>query len=133
MVREVIFIFSSRLTGIFNMYMCRNKNMRYVVILLSVLTALLIPLSDASAWHQKKPVTPYGDFCPHCSHYGASDSSMSHEDAKKAMLDYYQEKGLNVEIENKRGRFIRAKIKDKNKVVDIIIFDRRTGRVRSIY
>jgi len=58
---------------------------------------------------------------------------MTHEDAVKAMTDYYHEKGLNVELENKGGRFIRAKIKEDNSVIDIIIFDRRTGRVRSIY
>jgi hypothetical protein len=58
---------------------------------------------------------------------------MSHDDAKKAMLDYYNKKGLAVEIEQKRGRFIRAKIKDEDKVVDVIIFDRRTGRIRSIF
>jgi hypothetical protein len=101
--------------------------------LIIISIVLLVSLSDLFAKHNKRQVTPYGDFCPHCTHYGASDSSMSHDDAKKAMLDYYHKKGLTVEIENKRGRFIRAKIKDENKVVDVIIFDRRTGRVRSIY
>lgn len=58
---------------------------------------------------------------------------MSHEDAKNAMSEYYQKKGLNVELEKKRGRFIRANIKAKNNVIDVIIFDRQTGRIRSIY
>jgi len=58
---------------------------------------------------------------------------MTHEDAEKAMTDYYHEKGLNVELENRSGRFIRARIKEENRVIDVIIFDRKTGRVRSIY
>jgi hypothetical protein len=58
---------------------------------------------------------------------------MTHEDAKKAMLDYYHEKGLNIELGKKRGRFIKVKVKEKDKVVDVIIFDRKTGRMRSIY
>jgi hypothetical protein len=60
---------------------------------------------------------------------------MTHEAAKKAMLNYYHKKGFRVELVRKRGRFIRAKVKEKEKgkVVDVIIFDRRTGRIRSIY
>ncbi|MBI5664193.1 MAG: hypothetical protein HZC49_03740 [Nitrospirae bacterium] len=98
-----------------------------------VLTLLLVTWSGVYAWRTGKPVTPYGDFCPHCTNYGSCKTIMSHEDARKAMINYYQEKGLNVELENKRGRFIRARIKEQNRVIDVIIFDRRTGRVRSIY
>jgi hypothetical protein len=94
---------------------------------------LLVPFSDAIALHTEKPVTPYGDFCPRCSEYGNCKTPMNHDDAKKAMLDYYHKKGLSVEIEKKRGRFIRAKIKDENDIIDVIMFDRRTGRIRSIY
>jgi Pyruvate/2-oxoacid:ferredoxin oxidoreductase delta subunit len=90
-------------------------------------------LPEVTAWRQKNPVTPYGDYCPRCTKYGNCKNIMSHEDAKKAMLDYYHKKGLGVELEKKRGRFIRAKIKENDRVIDIIIFDRQTGRVRSIY
>ena len=107
--------------------------MRYISVFIIVLMLLLMPFSDASAWRYKKPVTPYGDHCPRCSDYGTCDTPMGHEDAKRAMFDYYHKKGLSVEVVRKRGRFIRAKIKDKDNVVDVIIFDRRTGRVRSIY
>ncbi len=46
---------------------------------------------------------------------------------------YYGKKGLDVEIEKTQGRFIRARIVEGKEVVDEIIFDRRTGRIRSIY
>ena len=101
--------------------------------LIIIFALLLMSSYGVYAMHDKETVTPYGDFCPHCSHYGTGDKSMSHDDAKKAMLEYYHGKGLTVEIHKKRGRFIRAKIKDRNKVVDEIIFDRHTGRIRSIY
>jgi hypothetical protein len=58
---------------------------------------------------------------------------MTDYDAEKALKDYYNKKGLTVEIEKKNGRFIRAKIYNKTGVADIIIFDRQTGRIRSIY
>ncbi len=96
-------------------------------------TLLLLSTATVQAIHRGKPITPYGDSCTQCSKYGTCKYTLSHEDAKKAMMDYYHKKGYVVELIHKRGRFIKAKVKDKNKVVDIIIFDRRTGRLRSIY
>jgi hypothetical protein len=107
--------------------------MKYISIIAIVSVLLIIPLSEAAAGSHEKPVTPYGDFCKRCSEYGNCKTTMNHEDAKKALIEYYHDKGLGVELEKKRGRFIRAKIRDKNKVVDVIIFDRRSGRIRSIY
>jgi hypothetical protein len=107
--------------------------MRYIPTLLISTVLLLIPLTETGVQSQEKPVTPYGDFCESCSKYGNCKSTMSHEDAKKALIDYYHKKGLGVQLEKKRGRFIRAKITDNKKTVDVIIFDRKSGRIRSIY
>lgn len=108
--------------------------MKYLAVLIVLLFLLGGTFSEVHAWRRGKAVvTPYGDFCPQCTKYGNCKTIMSHDDSKKAMVNYYQKKGLGVELERKRGRFIRAKIKDKDKVIDVIIFDRRTGRVRSIY
>ena len=107
--------------------------MNYIAVLLIFPVLLLMPYSDAQAGHNEKPVTPYGDFCPRCSKYGTCDSPMSHEDAKKAVIDYYHKKGFSVELVKKNGRFIRVKIIKEKNVVDVVIFDRKTGRIRSIY
>jgi hypothetical protein len=105
---------------------------KYVITFFLVSVLILIHSAGSFAGH-KGPVTPYGDFCRKCSEYGNCESNMTHDEAKEALISYYQKKGLGVELEKKRGRFIRVKVKDRNKVVDIIIFDRRTGRIRSIY
>ena len=107
--------------------------MKYIHIIAALWVLLILPFTEAAAGSHEKPVTPYGDFCRLCSEYGACKSTMSDEDAKKALIEYYHKKGLGVELEKKRGRFIRAKITESNKVVDIIIFDRNSGRIRSIY
>jgi hypothetical protein len=106
---------------------------KHLTILIALCAFLLASGTTVSAWQKRKPVTPYGDFCPRCGKYGTCKKTMSTKDAEKAMKDYYHKKRYNVEIENNRGRFIRAKIKDKGKVIDVIIFDRKTGRIRSIY
>ncbi len=110
-----------------------NFPVKFIMPIITIFFLLFILFSTVFAWHREKSITPYGDFCPRCSHYGTCKYTMSHDDAKKAMLDYYHKKDLTVEIESKIGRFIRAKIKNEDEVVDVIIFDRRTGRIRSIY
>ncbi|MEW6602074.1 MAG: hypothetical protein AB1499_13965 [Nitrospirota bacterium] len=107
--------------------------MKFAYIFLIVLALLSGVWYEVSAWRIGRPVTPYGDFCPACTKYGSCKTIMTHDAAKKAMIDYYRAKGLNVELEKKSGRFIRAKIIEENRVIDVIIFDRQTGRVRSIY
>jgi hypothetical protein len=100
---------------------------------LLVITALFISSPDIFAGQRKSPITPYGDSCKECGRYGTCDSQMKPKDARKAISDYYKKKGLDAEVKDVRGRFIKATIKDKGKTVDVIIFDRRTGRIRSIY
>lgn len=106
---------------------------KYLMLLPIVLALLVFPLTGVSAEGKGKPVTPYGDFCKHCGNYGTCKKPMKLHDAEKAMKDYYSKKGFNVEMERSKGRFLKAKVKNKEKTVDVIIFDRRTGRIRSIY
>jgi len=89
-------------------------------------------LFETHAFDRGKKVTPYGDFCNHVSHYGKHRSIVSMKHANEALQHYYGEKGLDVDIVSQEGRFLKAQIKDGNEIVDIIIFDRQSGRVRSI-
>jgi hypothetical protein len=107
--------------------------MKKMIAFIIVALFLSESLSPAMAWHKGKEVTPYGDFCRLCGKYGTCDTPMTHEGAKKAVMDYYRKKGLNVILEKNRGRFIKARIMEKENLVDVIILDRRTGRIRSIY
>lgn len=100
-------------------------------IVYTILVFLLI-LTPLYGWDRNGPVTPYGDYCPRCSNYGVCRLMLSPAQARKALKDYYSKKGLGIKIDRVRGRFIKARILDGSKVVDIIIFDRKTGRIRSI-
>ena len=109
---------------------------KYTYIILAAALSLGLVLSgvpDVSAGENRKNVTPYGDFCKQISHYGMHKQMLSNKDAEQALKHYFGKKGLDFEILHKQGRFIKAFIKDNGKVVDTIIFDRRTGRIRSIY
>ena len=78
-------------------------------------------------------VTPYGDYCPLCSPYGACREELRPKEAERAIRAYFKDKGLDVKnIENK-GRFVKAEIFRGPRLVDRVIFDKKTGRLRSIY
>ena len=103
---------------------------------LTLITAFLLALIlsapvFASAGHNNKQ--PYGDFCNRVSHYGMHKHMLGIKDVRKSLNHYFGKKGLDFEIVKDKGRFIKAVIKDNKNVVDTIIFDRHTGRIRSVY
>ena len=83
-------------------------------------------------------ITPYGDFCQCGGRYGAMRNQWGrgpHEahEAMLSMKEYYIQRGMEVREVKARGRFVVADILKEGNVVDRIVFDRRTGRIRSIY
>jgi hypothetical protein len=100
------------------------------IILITFLT--LLP-TTVVAWQREKMITPYGDFCRRCSKYGVCPRMLSIEESVKALEEYYGKKNLKAIIKSAKGRFVMAEILDNGRVVDRIIFDRKTGRIRSIY
>ncbi len=76
-------------------------------------------------------ITPYGDTCK--GSYGVLRHHMTVHDAVEAMRLYFAKKGLRIEIVDHWNRFIMADIYDGDAVVDRVIMDRKTGRVRSTY
>ncbi|RJQ22387.1 MAG: hypothetical protein C4560_02360 [Nitrospiraceae bacterium] len=108
-------------------------DMKYSLRVIITMSFFIFMHQEIYAGHREAPVTPYGDICPLCGKYGTCKSMMTSYEAHKAMKDYYDKKGLEVSIDNARGRFVRARIIHYGEVVDVIIFDRLTGRVRSIF
>jgi len=98
-----------------------------------VFTALLILSIASFAFSEKRDVTPYGDYCKDCSTYGKCKVVMSPKRSEKALDKYYKEKGYKVENVNHKGRFIEADVYKNKKHVDKVLFDRKTGRLRSVY
>ncbi|MDA8433306.1 MAG: hypothetical protein M0Z60_10150 [Nitrospiraceae bacterium] len=78
-------------------------------------------------------VTPYGDYCKDCTIYGTCKEIITPREAVIALERYYRLKGYRVGTIYHKGRFIEADIFKDNRRVDKVLFDRKTGRVRSIY
>lgn len=76
---------------------------------------------------------PYGDYQECCGAYGVCRDDMSQRDAEIAITRYFSLKGMRVGRIQHRGRFVEAEIYRNSKMMDRIIFDRKTGRMRSVY
>jgi hypothetical protein len=97
-----------------------------------LLLALALPAASSSLAGEG-PVTRYGDYCKDCTLYGVCKEPIPPREAIHALSKYYEERGYRVGIVSHKGRFIEAEIFQGNKQVDKVIFDRKTGRVRSMY
>ncbi|MBI4823763.1 MAG: hypothetical protein HY805_05980 [Nitrospirae bacterium] len=99
-----------------------------------ILTALLITILSAPLVYAepKGRVIPYGDYCS-CRNYGICKKELKHKEAILAIETYFKKKNLFVKNISSKGRFIKADIYKGEKLVDRVIFDRKTGRLRSIY
>lgn len=89
---------------------------------------------DCPRWQEN---APYGDYCPGSwrGWYGARKKVLTLREAKAIFTEYFSRYGdtkvVNIQ---ERKRFFIAEIRDKNdSIVDIVILDKRTGRIRSIY
>ena len=96
------------------------------------ITALLL-LICVPAIAGNDRVTPYGDYCRQCSTYGTCKSILPLKDAVAAIGQYYMDKGFKVGRMWHKGRFIEAEIYQDSRLVDKVLFDRKTSRIRSIF
>ena len=82
---------------------------------------------------------PYGRYCPGPRWgrpYGARKTVKTADEAKQAIETYFADSGQTVQvvkIEGKRWYFEADIANPDGKLIDKVIIDRRTGRIRSIY
>jgi hypothetical protein len=85
-------------------------------------------------WYDR---APYGSYCPgpRDGWYGARKAVRTAEDAKRILQDFFSMYDrINIKNIKEREWFFEAEILDKNNVlIDKVIVDKRTGRIRSIY
>lgn len=104
-------------------------NHNFTALILIVLTILVTALMVFA----EEERTPYGDYRECCGAYGVCKEEMSPKDAEKAITRYFSSKGMRIGKIQHRGRFVEAEIYRNGKMMDKVIFDRKTGRIRSAY
>lgn len=91
------------------------------------------PLSFGQPMHGR---SPHGSYCSGrgWGWYGEKKAVKTADKAKKVLEEYFKSEDVTIGDINERRFFFMAEIKDKeNKVIDKVIVDKRTGRIRSIY
>jgi len=76
----------------------------------------------------------YGDYVQWwCTVYGTRTNEIGPQEAEQLIEKYFADKGLRATNLRHKGRFIEADIYRNDRRLDVILFDRRTGRIRSTY
>ncbi len=104
--------------------------MNKVTSIILSLTALVLITSFAEAGPGS---TPYGDFCGKCSKYGVCKDFISVEESGEAVKSYFDDTEIDIGSVRGKGRFLKIELIKDQKLHDVILFDRKTGRIRSIY
>ena len=80
--------------------------------------------------------SPYGGYKKGTAEtgYGEKRPVTTIEEARKALTEYFAKKDVKVGEIREQELFFEAEIRDKNNtLVDKVIVDKRTGRIRSTY
>ena len=114
------------------------RKIPFLIILFAILFVTAAPsYSEAMEGWRGGRHAPYGDYCPGPKRgwYGAKTEIKTAEEAEKILKEYFsQNEDVKIGKIKERGRFFEADIMDKNDVlIDIVIVNKRTGRIRSIY
>jgi hypothetical protein len=105
----------------------------YRSLMSKVIFIVLAVILFASGVYAGDGVTPFGATCPPCDTYGYCRKQLTYIETVQNIEAYYAQKGLKVSIVRQFGRFVEAKIYRDGTVVERIIVDRRTGRIRPIH
>ena len=115
--------------------------MKKTILLAALFTFLTIPVilpsPNAYAMNDWRGGNPYGNYCPghRWGWYGAKMVVGTAADARKILEEYFSPKeNLKIGEIRERRWFFEADIRNHdNKLIDTVIVDKRTGRIRSIY
>ena len=99
------------------------------ILLIVALNMLLISFAEGGMMMH----TPYGDYCPKCSEYGVCPDSLSIGESREAVQSYFKGSQVKIGRLSGKGRFLKMELLKHDKIYDVILFDRKTGRIRSIY
>ncbi len=97
-----------------------------VISMLILLPALFMPADYSYA----KEKTPYGTTC--YDQYGASGRPRTTSQAIGAVRKYFRERGYYVKLLGHNMHFLKVEVYDDEEVVDTVIVDIRSGRIRSV-
>jgi hypothetical protein len=120
-------------SGLLNFREANRMNKKSCILLLFLMPAVFF---HCGPFAYAQDASPYNDFRKSRTEtrYGEKRPVASAEEAKKVLIDFFREKDVRIGQITEKELFFEAEIRDKNnELIDKMIVDKRTGRVRSIY
>lgn len=107
--------------------MSKMKNISMIIIL-----CVLVLISTTSLLNAETKASPYGE--SNGKGYGEMRAVSTLDDAKRILIRYFSGKEIKIGLIVEKELFFEAEILDKHSnLIDRVIIDKRTGRIRSIY
>lgn len=101
----------------------------------SALGLLMAPLAARADCGWCEGRRPYGDYCEdwRSGRYGAKDPVKTVDDARKRLERYFEDDDVVVGKITEQDSYFEADIRNPaGELVDRVIIDKRTGRIRSV-
>ena len=102
-----------------------------------LLTSLSVPGDVLAMMHgQGRHTRPYGGYCkgPRWGWYGAGRQVKTVEEVKELVTDFLGDTDLSTGEIQERETYFEVEIKDEGgEIIDLLIVDKRTCRIRSAY
>jgi hypothetical protein len=109
----------------------RKRSVKSLVTL-GMLLLCVIAFSGAYGADERGEKYPYGGSRE--GGYGEKKEVLTPADAEKILKQYFAKKNVTIGEIKERELYFEAEVRDKdNKLIDKVIVDKRTGRIRSIY
>jgi hypothetical protein len=114
------------------------QNMKKIFLPIALLSFMVLFCSYAQAKDECQGERyPHGNYCEGArwGWYGERNAIRSPAEAKKVLTEYFSSvRGVRIALIKERKWFFKAEIRDKKgNLIDIVIIDKRSGRIRSIY
>ena len=109
-----------------------RKQILLGLVMFAVLLQFFTTVSGAYGADEKGEKYPYGGSREGA--YGEKKEVLTPGDAEKILRQYFSKKNVTIGEIREKDLYFEAEVRDKdNKVIDKVIVDKRTGRIRSIY
>jgi len=98
-------------------------------------TGILLSIETSASAMDGWRSGPFGGYCrgPGRGWYGAREEIKTAQEAKKLVREYFSNEDVKVGKVTDRQHFFEVDITDKKgSLIDVVIVDKRTGRIRSI-
>ncbi len=110
-----------------------KRQKRSIGSFLNLLIIVSIVIFYASSTFAQGEGHRYKDCYDRCGAYGICRDFIPPRESEEIIMSYFSSKRLRVGRLYHRGRFVEADIYENGRLRDRIIFDRKTGRIRSAY